>query len=151
MLVQLLQSIAMAALIGGVFFQIGTTQESTAKRLPVLFFCTINQVRSGGSGLPTARLLFLALRQTNARSPFPPAPGAQGIFGALSVINSFPAERILTLRERVAGSYYVSAYFLAKTTSEAALFVVAPVCFASVAYWMVGLQVGGGNAGGWAG
>jgi ATP-binding cassette subfamily G (WHITE) protein 2 len=44
-LVQLLQSLAMAALIGGVFFQIGTTQASTAKRLPVLFFCCINQVR----------------------------------------------------------------------------------------------------------
>jgi len=28
-----------------VFFQIGTTQTSVAKRLPVLFFCTINQAR----------------------------------------------------------------------------------------------------------
>lgn len=36
-----LQSLAMAALIGGTFWQIGTGQESRAKRLPVLFFCTV--------------------------------------------------------------------------------------------------------------
>ncbi|KAL4440224.1 hypothetical protein ABPG75_003225 [Micractinium tetrahymenae] len=106
MLVQLLQSMFMAALIGGVFFQIGTTQSSTAKRLPVLFFCTINQ----------------------------------GIFGALSVVNSFPAERVLTLRERASGMYYASAYFLAKCTAEALVYIVAPICFSAVAYWMVGLQ-----------
>ncbi|KAL4427313.1 hypothetical protein ABPG77_003222 [Micractinium sp. CCAP 211/92] len=106
MLVQLLQSMSMAALIGGVFFQIGTTQSSTAKRLPVLFFCAINQ----------------------------------GIFGALAVVNSFPAERVLTLRERASGMYYVSAYFLAKCTAEAPVYIITPICFSSIAYWMVGLQ-----------
>ena len=30
--------------LAAVFFQIGTNQSSLAKRLPVLFFCTINQV-----------------------------------------------------------------------------------------------------------
>lgn len=165
MLIQLLQSCVIAALIGGVFFQIGTTQVSVAKRLPLLFFCTINQ----------------------------------GIFGALGVINSFPAERVLTLRERAAGMYRASAYFLAKTTAgearagcparlpgrlpvrlpaggggspgrqrmrasaraeldlcpslspsapfstlaESAMYVLSPVCFSSIAYWMTGLQVGG--------
>ncbi|PSC67254.1 ABC transporter G family [Micractinium conductrix] len=106
MLVQMLQSLVMATLIGGVFFQIGTNQTSTAKRLPVLFFCTINQ----------------------------------GIFGALAVVNSFPAERVLSLRERASGMYLASAYFLAKTTAEAAMYVIAPICFSSIAYWMVGLQ-----------
>jgi ATP-binding cassette subfamily G (WHITE) protein 2 len=105
-LVQLLQSLAMAALIGGVFFQIGTTQASTAKRLPVLFFCCINQ----------------------------------GIFGAMATVNSFPAERVLTLRERAAGMYFASAYFLAKTTAESAVYVLAPTLFSCIVYWMVGLQ-----------
>jgi hypothetical protein len=36
------------------------------------------------------------------------------MFGALIVINSFPSERMLSLRERAAGTYHVSAYFLAK-------------------------------------
>lgn len=38
----------------------------------------------------------------------------QGVFGALTVINSFPGERALTLRERAAGMYYCSSYFTAK-------------------------------------
>jgi ATP-binding cassette subfamily G (WHITE) protein 2 len=96
----------MATLIGGVFFQIGTTQASIAKRLPVLFFCCINQ----------------------------------GIFGAMSTVNSFPAERVLTLRERASGMYFVSAYFAAKTTAESLVYLITPVFFSSVAYWMIGLQ-----------
>ncbi len=53
----------------------------------------------------------------------------QGIFGALMVINSFPAERTLSLRERAAGSYYVSAYFLAKSTAEMVFHAFVPVIF----------------------
>ncbi|GAB4814284.1 hypothetical protein N2152v2_001330 [Parachlorella kessleri] len=102
----LLQSMAMAALIGSVFFQIGTSQVSITKRQPVLFFCTINQ----------------------------------GMFGALGIINSFPSERVLTLRERASGMYYASAYFLAKMTAETFIYVLSPVFFSCIAYWMVGLQ-----------
>lgn len=40
----------------------------------------------------------------------------QGVFGALTVINSFPSERVLILRERAAGMYYSSAYYMAKVT-----------------------------------
>lgn len=39
--------------------------------------------------------------------------------------------------------YYASAYYLAKSTAEAFIYVAAPVCFSCIAYWMVGLQVGG--------
>jgi hypothetical protein len=34
------------------------------------------------------------------------------------VINSFPSERLLVLRERAAGTYYASAYFMAKNCAE---------------------------------
>jgi ATP-binding cassette subfamily G (WHITE) protein 2 len=82
-----LQNILIAFLIGGVFWQIGNTQESMIKRSPALFFTVINK----------------------------------GIFAALSVINSFPSERRLVLRERAAGTYHVSAYFLAKNLVDAAI------------------------------
>ncbi len=36
------------------------------------------------------------------------------MFGGLIVINSFPVERTLRLHERVSGTYFVSAYFIAK-------------------------------------
>ena len=48
----------------------------------------------------------------------PPILRPQGIFGALSVINTFPSERVLVLRERAAGTYSASAYFVAKSSVD---------------------------------
>lgn len=64
----------------------------------------------------------------------------QGMFGALTVINSFPAERALMLRERAAGSYYASAYFLAKTTIDTLISLPNTIIFSVIVYWLVGLQ-----------
>ncbi|KAI8846854.1 P-loop containing nucleoside triphosphate hydrolase protein [Chytridium lagenaria] len=64
----------------------------------------------------------------------------QGVFGSLTMINSFPSERLLVLRERAAGTYRVSAYFLAKNLSETAIQLISPVLFSIVVYPMVGLQ-----------
>lgn len=106
LVIQLCQSIVMAILIGTVFYQIGTSQTSTVRRQPVLFFCIINQ----------------------------------GIFAALMIINSFPSERAITLRERAAGSYYVSAYFLAKSAVEIIPLIIFPSIFAVIVYFLVGFQ-----------
>ncbi len=38
----------------------------------------------------------------------------QCVFGGLIVINSFPVERTLRLRERASDTYFASAYFIAK-------------------------------------
>ncbi|KAI8892150.1 hypothetical protein BC833DRAFT_570403, partial [Globomyces pollinis-pini] len=94
----LIQNIVIAGLIGGVFWQIGTGQDSAVKRSPALFFTVINQ----------------------------------GVFAAMSVINSFPSERRLVLRERAAGTYHVSAYFLAKNLVDAAIQISGPVVFSSI-------------------
>ena len=64
----------------------------------------------------------------------------QGIFGALIVINSFPQERMLVLRERAAGTYYVSAYFLAKSMAELVFQLTFPLMFACVVYFLVNLH-----------
>ncbi|KAL6046864.1 ABC2 type transporter superfamily protein [Balamuthia mandrillaris] len=111
MLAQLLQTIIMAILIGGVFFQIGDNLESTTRRQPVLFFVCINQ----------------------------------GIFGALILINSFPSERLIVLRERSSGMYSVSAYFLAKISIELLVQLIYPIIFSTIVYWMVGLQADAGK------
>lgn len=55
----------------------------------------------------------------------------QGVFSSLVVINSFPRERMLMLRERAAGTYYASAYYLAKTGAETILSWVNPIVFAA--------------------
>jgi ATP-binding cassette subfamily G (WHITE) protein 2 len=69
----------------------------------------------------------------------------QGIFSALTLINSFPKERTLVLRERAAGTYYVSAYFLAKNMAEMATQVIAPMVFSLIVYFLVGLQLDAGK------
>ena len=56
----------------------------------------------------------------------------QGVFGALTVINSFPVERTLTLRERASGTYFASAYFIAKIVADTLVQVPIPIIFVSL-------------------
>eukprot|EP01127_Copromyxa_protea_P019219 TRINITY_DN6182_c0_g1_i1.p1 TRINITY_DN6182_c0_g1~~TRINITY_DN6182_c0_g1_i1.p1 ORF type:complete len:624 (-),score=96.66 TRINITY_DN6182_c0_g1_i1:165-2036(-) len=105
-LVQVLQAILMAVLIGTAFLKVGNFQSSIRPRNAVLFFCCINQ----------------------------------GMFGALIVINSFPGERMLILRERMAGTYYASAYFVAKTLAEGVTQLLVPVIFSIIVYFLIGFQ-----------
>jgi ATP-binding cassette subfamily G (WHITE) protein 2 len=63
----------------------------------------------------------------------------QGVFGAMMMINSFPEERILVLRERAAGTYHVSAYFMSKLAADIPN-ILSPMLFSVIVYWLVGLQ-----------
>lgn len=53
----------------------------------------------------------------------------QGIFGSIMVINSFPIERELSLRERAAGTYCSSAYFIGKTLADILFQIPIPIIF----------------------
>jgi len=64
----------------------------------------------------------------------------QGVFGALILLNSLPRERLLVLRERAAGTYYVSAYFISKILIEGLAQIPFPFIFSLIVYWLVGFQ-----------
>ena len=64
----------------------------------------------------------------------------QGIFASLQTVNSFPAERAIMLRERSAGSYYVSAYFIAKTVVDMVTQLWPPILFSVIVYPLMGFQ-----------
>ncbi|CAF3828868.1 unnamed protein product [Adineta steineri] len=64
----------------------------------------------------------------------------QGIFGALMVIDSFPVERELTLRERASGTYFASAYFTAKIAAETLIQLPVPIVFSFIVYFLIGFQ-----------
>ena len=64
----------------------------------------------------------------------------QGIVASLQGSHSFPLERALMLRERAAGTYYVSAYFLSKSIADMIVQVIAPIIFTCTAYPLVGFQ-----------
>ena len=59
------------------------------------------------------------------------------MFGALM---AFPSEREVILKERSSGSYHLSAYFMAKTTSEMPMRVALPSIYMIVSFWLAGVS-----------
>eukprot|EP01104_Vermistella_antarctica_P018239 TRINITY_DN6684_c0_g1_i1.p1 TRINITY_DN6684_c0_g1~~TRINITY_DN6684_c0_g1_i1.p1 ORF type:complete len:692 (+),score=176.21 TRINITY_DN6684_c0_g1_i1:91-2166(+) len=61
-------------------------------------------------------------------------------FSQMSSLALFMNERLLFKRESEGGTYRISAYYLAKTLTEAPFFLVFPAVFSSIVYWSAGLQ-----------
>jgi ABC-type multidrug transport system ATPase subunit len=64
----------------------------------------------------------------------------QGVVASLQNVNNFPGERALMLRERQAGAYTVSAYFMAKTISDMITTLWPPIIFSCLVYPEIGYQ-----------
>ncbi|CAH1237883.1 ABCG2 [Branchiostoma lanceolatum] len=67
-----------------------------------------------------------------------------GFMPMADALLAFPSERLVVNKERLAGSYRLSSYYLAKVTSEAPLMLLLPTFMISVCYPMCGF----GNAAG---
>jgi ABC-type multidrug transport system ATPase subunit len=63
-----------------------------------------------------------------------------GVVSAVGVVFSFPAERLVALKERRAGLYGASAYYAAKTLVDSAAFLLPSIAFIVPLYPMSGLQ-----------
>ncbi|VVA99490.1 unnamed protein product [Arabis nemorensis] len=64
-----------------------------------------------------------------------------GFFPVFTAIFAFPQERAMLNKERAAGMYRLSAYFMARTTSDLPLDFILPTLFLVVVYFMTGLRV----------
>jgi ATP-binding cassette subfamily G (WHITE) protein 2 len=64
----------------------------------------------------------------------------QGVIASLQGCFSFPLERALMIRERSSGTYYVSAYFLAKSMADMSVQSIAPIVYSLVVYPNVGFK-----------
>ena len=53
---------------------------------------------------------------------------------------SFSSERSIMEKERASGSYRLSAYFLAKSLSEAPMKLVLPTTFLIISFWMANIS-----------
>ncbi|KAL3535996.1 hypothetical protein ACH5RR_004457 [Cinchona calisaya] len=68
-----------------------------------------------------------------------------GFFPVYTAIFTFPQERAMLIKERAADMYRLSAYFLARTTSDLPLDLLLPVLFLLVVYFMAGLRLNAGS------
>ncbi|XP_013386693.1 protein white-like [Lingula anatina] len=75
-------------------------------------------------------LMFLLLTNNSFANMFP-------------VINTFPLEIPVFKRDHNNGMYRTDVYFLCKTFAEFPSYVITPLIFSAIAYWMVGLYPGG--------
>lgn len=64
-----------------------------------------------------------------------------GFFPVFTAIFTFPQERAMINKERAADMYRLSAYFLARTTSDLPLDLILPVLFLAIVYFMAGLRL----------
>ncbi|XP_030484841.2 ABC transporter G family member 22 isoform X1 [Cannabis sativa] len=67
-----------------------------------------------------------------------------GFFPVFTAIFAFPQERAMLNKERAADMYRLSAYFLARTTSDLPLDLLLPILFLLVVYFMAGLKTSAG-------
>lgn len=58
-----------------------------------------------------------------------------------TVLNGLPSELNLFFREHQSGMYRVISYFLAKNLAEIPIFVITPVIFTTVTYFLIGLSL----------
>ncbi|XP_024186426.1 ABC transporter G family member 22 isoform X2 [Rosa chinensis] len=64
-----------------------------------------------------------------------------GFFPVFTAIFTFPQERAMLTKERAADMYRLSAYFVARTTSDLPLDLLLPVLFLAIVYFMAGLRL----------
>ncbi|XP_038697165.1 ABC transporter G family member 22-like isoform X1 [Tripterygium wilfordii] len=67
-----------------------------------------------------------------------------GFFPIFTAIFAFPQERAMLKKERAADMYRLSAYFIARTTSDLPLDLLLPTLFLLVVYFMTNLRLSAG-------
>ncbi|XP_072041015.1 uncharacterized protein [Amphiura filiformis] len=63
-----------------------------------------------------------------------------GFDSVFTTITTFPTERDVVNKERASGMYRLSAYYLAKLTSELPLMIIFPTIHFNIYYWLGGLN-----------
>jgi len=107
-------------------------------------FTTLNLIKAGAIGLMVG-LLWYQMPYTEAtvfdRSSYYFFTMTFWVFDAMfTAYMTFPLERSIIFKERASGSYHLSAYFMAKTTSEAPARLALPAIYMIISYWLSGVN-----------
>lgn len=107
-------------------------------------FTTLNLVKSVAIGVVAGTLWFqmeYSERNVNDIRSYYFFTMTFWVFDSMfNALTAFPSERTVILKERASGSYHLSAYFLAKTTSDAPVRLLLPFIYMTVSFWMIGLD-----------
>lgn len=104
----------------------------------------INMVKSAAMGIMVG-LLYFQMPYTESsvydRNSFFFFAMTYWVFDAMfNSLLSFPLEREVILKERSSGAYHLSAYFMAKTTSELPMRMALPAIYMTISFWMAGIS-----------
>jgi ABC-type multidrug transport system ATPase subunit len=107
-------------------------------------FTPLNIIKSGAIGI-VAGLLWFQLENTESnvsnKSAYYFFSMTFWIFDSMfNALSAFPSERTIILKERASASYHLSAYFIAKTTSEAPTRLCLPLIYMTISFWMAGVN-----------
>ncbi|KAL3827311.1 hypothetical protein ACHAXA_005057 [Cyclostephanos tholiformis] len=107
-------------------------------------FTTLNFVKAGAIGFMCG-LLWFQMPYTEStvfdRSSYYFFTMTFWVFDAMfTAYMTFPLERAIIFKERSSGAYRLSAYFIAKTTSEAPARLTLPSIYMLISYWMSGVN-----------
>mmetsp|Transcript_26096 Transcript_26096/g.39464 ORF Transcript_26096/g.39464 Transcript_26096/m.39464 type:complete len:713 (+) Transcript_26096:132-2270(+) len=107
-------------------------------------FTRLNLIKAGAIGLMCG-LLWFQMPYTELtvfdRSSYYFFTMTFWVFDAMfTAYMAFPLERSIIFKERSSGAYRLSAYFMAKTTSEAPARLILPAIYMIISYWMSGVN-----------
>ncbi|KAB2044114.1 hypothetical protein ES319_D01G067200v1 [Gossypium barbadense] len=71
--------------------------------------------------------------------------GFWGLFPLYQAIFTFPQERLMLEKERSAGLYRLSSYFMSRIISDLPMELTLPIVFITISYWMAGLKPTAGS------
>merc|ERR1712137_555117 len=109
-----------------------------------VIFTPLNMTKSGLLGLLVG-LLYFQMPYTEAtifdRNSYFFFAMTYWIFETMfEALMAFPTERDVILKERSSGSYHLSAYFMAKTTSEMPMRLALPSIYITISFWLAGVS-----------
>jgi ABC-type multidrug transport system ATPase subunit len=116
----------------------------SAKNSRTAIFTPLNIIKSACIGL-VAGMLWWRMKYTEERvhdrSSYYFFTMTFWVFDSMmGALMAFPAERAVILKERASGSYHLSAYFLAKTSSDAPVRLILPFLYMFISFWMAGID-----------
>mmetsp|Transcript_53866 Transcript_53866/g.65021 ORF Transcript_53866/g.65021 Transcript_53866/m.65021 type:complete len:706 (-) Transcript_53866:102-2219(-) len=128
--------------------QVRVLMHRSMKNSATAIFTPLNMIKSAAIGLLMGLLWFrmpYTERYVTDRVSYYFFTMTYWVFDAMfSALMEFPEERRIIFKERDSGCYHLSAYFIARTTSEAPARLSLPCIYLVISYWLAAINPNAG-------